>query len=180
MSDVATLPSAPAKAGLMRLLIVNIPYLALYVIAVWLIALTDRDPTEAAMQWQFFIPLVALVSIIDGWADRRDHWATYLTKQVLHWGTLMAVTWLMFLPEMAAFMNSENHGFVVSYMLGLTAVLSGIYLEWKMSVFGAFLILSDIGIAYLSDNALLVALVGVALFGIVVTLLLRRRPKSED
>lgn len=168
-----------SKPGLSRLLLVNIPYFALYLISVWLIALTDENPIEAATRWQLFIPLVALVSVIDGWHDTRGPKPTYLIQQVLHWGALMAATWLLFLPEMESYMNAESHGFIAAYMLGLTAILSGIYFEWKMSVFGAFLIASAVGIAFLSDNALMMTLIGGAVLGIVITLLLRRRRAAE-
>lgn len=180
MSDVAdpAVPKTGIKSSLLRLMLANLPYIALYVISIWLVAVTDSDPGKATTQWELFIPLVALVSIIDGWKDTRETKVVYLIQQLLHWGALMLVVYLLFLPEMQNFLNAETHGFVLAYLLGLAAILSGIYLEWKMAVFGAFLIASAVGIGYLSDNALLLTLIGTAVAGIAITLLIRKHRRS--
>ena len=180
MSDVAdpAVPQTSAKSSMLRLLLVNLHYIALYVISIWLVAVTDSDPEKAAIQWQLFIPVVALISIIDGWQDTRESKVVYLIQQILHWGALMLVVYLLFLPEMENFLNAESHGFVLAYLLGLAAILSGIYLEWKMAVFGAFLIASAVGIGYLSDNALMLSLIGIAVAGIAITLLIRKHRRG--
>jgi hypothetical protein len=75
---------------------------------------------------------------------------------------------------MERFLNAESHGFVIAYMLGLGAILSGIYLDWRMAVFGLFLVGSAVGIGFLDQNAMLLTLIGVAILAIAITLLLRR------
>lgn len=162
-----------------RFLIANVPYVVLYVIAIWLVALTDSNQAAASADWELFIPLVGLVSIIGGWryagVGGRPIWV-YLLKQVLHWGVLVVVINLLFLESMLQFLNAQDHGFVVIYLLGLAAILSGIYLDWKMAVFGTFLILSAIGIGYIEDNLLVIMTASLAaVVGVLLTLVFRNR-----
>jgi hypothetical protein len=165
------------KAGWSKILVVSLPYLALYIAAIVLTAMTDSAPERATDLWRLFMPFVALVSLIGGWhvsgANTTDK-ALYVGKQLLYWGAVLLVITLLFMGDTPHFLNAESQGFVVAYVLGLSALLSGIYIDWKMSVFGAFLIASTIGIAFLDDNAMLISVSGVAIAGIAITLLLRR------
>ncbi len=177
MSEDASTTTAPGPSITSKLLW-GLPYIVIYAIAIWLIALTNRDPGSAQGHWEWFIPVVALVSIIGGWKsmDRAgNNFLVYLFKQALHWGALMFVLTMLFLPDVNHFLNAESNGFVVIYLLGLTALLSGIYFDWKMALFGIFLIGSGVGIAYLQDNAMLITSVGVGLFAILITVLIRSR-----
>lgn len=179
MSDatIATESDAAAKPSWSRVLLTNSPYILLYIVTIWLVAMTDSDPAKAGRYWQYFIPIIGLVSIIGGWNKARESTARYLTEQVLHWGALAAVTYLLFLGPMQEFLNAESHGFVTAYMVGLAAVLSGIYCDWKMTLFGAFIVGSAVGIGYLEDNAMMITLTGVGIAAIAITLLLRKAGK---
>jgi hypothetical protein len=44
-----------------------LPYIAIYAIAVVLIAMADHNPTSAKAAWNYFIPLLGLVSGMSGW-----------------------------------------------------------------------------------------------------------------
>jgi hypothetical protein len=170
----ATQGEAAAKTSWQHLLLVNAPYILIYGLTIWLVALTDRNPATAARYWQYFVPLVGLVSVIGGWSKSRESRARYLTEQVLHWGSLMLVIFLLFLPDMQQFLNADSHGFVIAYLLGFAAILSGIYQDWKMGVFGVFLVGSAVGIGFLDENAMLFTLIGVAVAAVAVTLLIRK------
>ena len=180
MSD--TDPAAQ-KFDWLHFLIVNVPYVVLYAISIWLVGLTNSDEARAAEYWQLFIPLVGLVSTLGGWRYAGLGGvpkALYLFKQVLHWGALLIVINLLFMDSMLQFLNAEDHGFVVIYLLGLAAILSGIYLDWKMAVFGAFLVASAIGLGYIEDNLMMMLTISsVALAGVVVTLLVRSKIKQK-
>jgi hypothetical protein len=66
-------------------------------------------------------------------------------------------------------LKAETDGFVIIYILGLAGILSGLYLDWKMAVFGLFLIFSGVVIAFLDNNALLLAVGGTATLAVIVT-----------
>lgn len=185
MTDIATHPDSTASTKKTaplwrRLLVANAHYLVLYCIAILLVALTDSNPQAVSRYWQWFVPVVALASILDGWRDSRQGALGYLIRQLLHWGALMLVILLLFLPEMQHFLNAETDGFVVAYLLGLTALLAGVHGAWRMGVFGVFLLLSGVAIGFLSDNALLVTLIGVGCVALVMTLFAPKRRHAPE
>jgi hypothetical protein len=161
-----------------RFLLYQVPYLVLYVAALGLVAMTAHDAADTSGYWQMFIPLVALVSILGGWrfagGDSRSRWI-YIGKQVLHWGAVVLVIRLLYSHNVHDFLNDEQDGFVIIYILGLSALLSGIYLDWKMALFGGFLLFSAAAFAWLSDNALLMTLLGVGVLAAAITLMVRGR-----
>ncbi len=168
------MPALPHPASrLARLAIANVPYVALYAIAVGLIAMTDHNPASAKEAWNVFIPLVGLVSAASGWnryaGATKETQLRYVLRQVLHWGALLLVIRLLFLGDVQHFLRAEDDGFVIIYLVGLTSLLAGIYLDWKMALFGLFLIYSGVVIAFLDDNALLIAVGGAALMAVIVT-----------
>jgi hypothetical protein len=161
-----------------RFLIYQLPYVVLYVAALGLVAMTAHNATEMSMYWQLFIPLLALVSILGGWrfagTSGQERWA-YILRQVLHWGALILVIRLLYAHAVQDFLNDEQDAFVTIYVIGLAAVLSGIYLDWKMALFGAFLLLSGVAMAWLQDNWMLLVMVigGAGIAAGAVSLLVR-------
>ncbi|EXJ15376.1 hypothetical protein [Imhoffiella purpurea] len=165
------IPRPETHAG--KFALATLPYFLLYAIAVVLIAMTDHDPASAQGAWDYFIPLVAIVSTLSGW-DRHagaiwQERARYVLKQTAHWGSLLIVIHLLFQSDVQHFLRAETDGFVIVYILGLASILSGIYLDWKMAVFGLFLIFSGVVIAFLDDNALLIAIGGTATLAVIGT-----------
>jgi hypothetical protein len=165
------IPQPRSKLG--KLAVANLPYVLLYAIAVVLIAMTNHNPASAYGTWNYFIPLVGLVSTISGWHQHAgDAWRTqlrYVLRQVVHWGALLVVIHLLFEADVQHFLRSETDGFIIIYLLGLASILSGLYLDWKMAVFGLFLIFSGVVIAYLDENALLLAIGGIATMAVIGT-----------
>ena len=162
-----------------RFLLYHIPYVVLYVVALVLVAFTSHNAAGTSTYWQMFIPLIAVVSIAGGWrfaGEPGDTRWMYIFKQVLHWGALVLVIRLLYAHSVQDFLNDEQDGFVTIYVTGLAAILSGIYLDWKMALFGLFLLLSGVAMAWIDDNAMLISLVfGAAAVGVAISLLVRRR-----
>jgi hypothetical protein len=178
MSNVLTqeggghlLPQPQSIAG--KFALSALPYGVLYVLAVVLIAMTDHNPASSKDAWDYFIPLVGLVSAVSGWSRHAgDDWQSrtrYVLKQIVHWGALLVVIHLLFQQDVQHFLRAETDGFVIVYLLGLAGLLSGLYLDWKMAIFGLFLIFSGVFIAYLDDNALLFAIGGIGTIAVVGT-----------
>lgn len=177
MSNANSHPQRPQASPkrqrlIIGLLLTNLPYLVLYGIAVVLIAMTDHNPTEAKSAWNWFVPLVGLVSTFTGWRQHAGNdwkdWGRYLLRQLAHWGALLLVIWLLFRPDVQYILNANTDGFVLIYLLGLTSILGGLYLDWKLALFGLFLIVSAVVIAFLNDNALLIAVGAVAVVAIIL------------
>ncbi len=166
-----------------RLLLYHLPYAVLYVVALGLVAMTSHNAAGTSIYWQMFIGLIALVSIVAGWrfaSEPGNSVPLYMLKQVLHWGALVLVIRLLYTHNLQDFLNDNQDGFVTIYMIGLASVLSGIYLDWRMALFGLFLLLSGVGMAWIDNNAMLITLIGgAAAVGVVISLLFRRRGKPE-
>jgi hypothetical protein len=159
--------------GLFYYLFQAIPFAALYAIAVVLVAMTETDAAGSMKAWLQFIPLVAGVSVVLGWGNAQTGYFTYLIRQALHWGGLAVVVYyVLALPEVQQFMPNAITGFTVLCLLGLTAYLAGVHSDWRMMVFGASLVGSAVGIAFLDDWSLMLAGGGIAI--IIVTLFLHR------
>lgn len=171
MSSSATARRGP---GFFYYLIQAVPFVALYAIAVVLVAMTEADAKGAMDAWLKFIPLVAGVSVVLGWGNvRGGAYFGYLIRQALHWGGLAAIVYyLLYLPEIQQFIPNAITGFTVLCLLGLTAYLAGVHTDWRMMIFGASLIGSAVGVAYLDDWSLVLAGIGLAI--IIVTLFLHR------
>lgn len=165
------LPHPQSRFG--KVAMSTLPYVMLYAVAVVLIAMTDHDPASAQGAWKYFIPLVGLVSTIGGWARHAgpawDARLGYIARQIVHWGALLVVIHLLFLSDVQHFLRAEDDGFVIIYLVGLTSILGGIYLDWKMALFGLFLIFSGVVIAFLDDNALLIVVGGTATMAVIAT-----------
>ncbi|MBK1720724.1 hypothetical protein [Thiocystis violacea] len=157
-------------------IVITLSYIGLYGVAIFLISLTDHDPASAQDSWYLFIPIIGLVSAIGGWRLHAGSTAGsrlyYVIQLLLHWGSLMLVISLLFMADVQHFLRAEDDGFVIIYLAGLTSMLAGIYLDWKMAVFGLFLLLSGVGIAFLDDNALLIALSTGAVMAVIITILI--------
>jgi hypothetical protein len=168
---------APLRSGWLHILLVDVlPYVVLYLLAIWLVSATTTAPGQAAHRWQLFIPVVGLVATFGGWhragPGAKDK-AWFLLQQVLHWGTLAIVVQLLFLTSMRHFLDLQSDAFILIYLLGLTSVLSGIYLDWNMAGFGVFLIASAIVYGYVVDHLkILVSISGIAVATIVLVFLL--------
>jgi hypothetical protein len=177
MTDASAEKSA-RKKGRLLFFLAQLPYLILYVAAIALAAMTDSEPTEAAARWIWFIPAVALVSIYGGWQQGNagttmSSRGLFLLRQVLHWAALAVVIHFLFREDLQHFLNAETDGFVTIFLLGLTAMLAGVHADWKMGLFGAFLILTGVLIGWFDDNALKLTLGGIAIVAVVLTLLVR-------
>lgn len=174
---------ADKKLNRRRLVLYHIPYVVLYAVAVGLVAMTSHNAAGTSIYWQMFIGLIALVSIVAGWRFASEPGSSvglYMLKQVLHWGALVLVIRLLYTHNLQDFLNDNQDGFVTVYMIALTAILSGIYMDWRMALFGIFLLLSGVGMAWIDNNAMLISVIAAAAaLGVVVTLLIRHRGKPE-
>lgn len=162
----------------------NFPYLILYVLTIALVGWTMHNEEGAAKIWQFTIPVIALVSILGGW--RRGgigpgKHSAFVFRQILHWAALVVVIQLIYLPSVQGFLNNEAYGFLVICLIGLTAVLSGVHFDWKMALYGAFVLFTGVLLAMLEDNMMMILMVmGVGLVALTLSLVIRSRIKTSD
>lgn len=158
--------------------LVQLPFIILYITTLCLVALTEHDFGSVKLYWQMFILCIALVSILSGWHSAgtgRQEKSLYVLKQLMHWGVTLVMIRLLYTHDFKDFLDNELAGFIMLYVMGLSAMLAGIHSDWKIGVFGIFLTLSALSLGWLEDNTMLLTVVSIiAVIGIVLTLMLKR------
>lgn len=157
-----TQPDVRRRSGLVSLLLAEWPYVLLFVMVIFGIAITDMKLDMALLYWQILIPLFGFFALLIGWNDvGEDSKARtiFALRTFFHWAALFAVIQILYLPQLKDVLNAELTGLQIIFLLGLTAFLSGIHGNLRMSVIGLFLIGSGVVIAFLDDAAIMMTIV---------------------
>jgi hypothetical protein len=130
--------STSAKQG--SLTVALLPSFVLYACAVALILLTRDSTSGIGKYWELYVPIVAVISLLSGWgqayvADRSR--LMYLIKQVIHWGSLIALLWL--LQSGLASLGDAKYGLLLACLLAMSSLIAGLYLDLRSFFFGAYL-----------------------------------------
>ncbi|MCF1184059.1 hypothetical protein L0E83_11535 [Marichromatium gracile] len=142
MSKSAASSEVKSKQSQSPLMVAILPSVFLYIAAVVLVFFAREDFAATTQYWEFFIPVVAFISILSGWSQAYafDHSRFfYLIKQLLHWGALGGLLWLFYDHGIRDALSAEQYNLVQLYLLGLAALIAGLYLDTKMLFFGAFI-----------------------------------------
>ncbi len=132
--------STSAKQGSLTLAL--LPSIILYAVAVVLILLT-RDGTSGILSyWQTFVLLAAFISLLSGFRqayinDRSR--LMYLIKQIIHWGVLIGALWLWQTQSVTSSLNEAKYTLVLMYMLAISAITAGLYLDFRAIFFGIYM-----------------------------------------
>jgi len=122
-----------------------LPSLVLYVLAFVLVFLSREDLAGTQPYWEFFIPVVAVFSLMSGWGQayvfNRSR-LFYLVKQILHWGALGGLLWMFGEIGIRDALSAEQYNILQIYLLTFAALIAGIYLDAKLFFFGLFLLVS--------------------------------------
>lgn len=132
--------SKSVKQG--SLMMALLPSFILYASTIILVALTRGDLGGTIKYWEFMVPLAALISLMSGWGPtyaRNASRFSYLIKQIVHWGLLLGLLWLLQTQGVTAALGAPKYTLVLLYLLSLTIILGGFYLDLKQVLFGAFL-----------------------------------------
>lgn len=132
--------SNSSKQG--SLMLALLPLVILYVCTVILFALTREDLGGTVGYWEYFVPVVAFISLIGGWgtAYARGQWRLfYLIKQAIIWGAFIGMLWMLQGLGYDSALGDQKTTVLVASLLALVSVLVGMQLDWKMFFYGAFL-----------------------------------------
>ncbi len=176
-----TQPEGGRRSSLMRIALAEWPYALLLIAVIAGIAITDMRLEFAPLYWRILIPVFALFSLVLGWGSAgASGRSSFVVKTLLHWGGLLVVVQLLYLPQMVDVLNAELTGLQIVFLLGLTTFLAGIHGDWRMAVIGVFLVGSGVVVAFIDDAALMVSVLAVGL--LIVSILWRKLvgEKSAD
>jgi flagellar basal body-associated protein FliL len=160
-TTVAADKEAPAKrkrGGGPSLILAMLPLLILFAGATILFWMTKTNGAEVYRYWEYFIPVLAVLSLISGWGQSYlsgELRIWYLIKQVVHWGGLVAVLYLLNTQGFRGLMDDGQYSTLVLYLLAFTTLLAAIHMDLKLLFFAGFLVFCGYLMAVPGDNAAL-------------------------
>jgi hypothetical protein len=147
--------------GLMPLPMALLPILILFIAAVVLFWLSQKDMAGTYKYWEIFVPVVAVVSLISGWTQAyvsNSNRAWYLLRQVIHWGALIGLLWLLNSQGYRELMTDQQYTALMLYLLALGTLLAAVQMDIKLIFFSMFLAFCAFLIAVPADNQTLIAI----------------------
>jgi hypothetical protein len=157
-NTVAAEKQTPAKRKRSQgpsFIVAMLPLLVLFVGATTLFWMTKTNGTEVYRYWEYFIPVVALLSLMSGWGQSYlsgELRIWYLIKQVLHWGGLVAVLYLLNTQGFRGLLDDGQYSTLVLYLLAFTTLLAAIHMDLKLLFFAGFLVFCGYLMAVPADN----------------------------
>jgi len=146
--------------GLSPLGLALIPLLVLFAATVVLFWLSQRDMSGTYKYWEIFVPVVAVVSLVSGWTQAyvsNSNRAWYLLRQVIHWGALIGLLYLLNSQGYRELMTDQQYTALMIYLLALGTLLAAVQMDIKLIFFSAFLAFCAFLIAVPADNPTLIA-----------------------
>lgn len=163
MSEATAVSSdAPAKTKSKRyqspLLIALLPQVVLFVGTFVLFWYSQKDMAGTIQYWEYFIPVIALISLVSGWSQSylsNEVRAWYLIRQIVHWGALFTLLFMMNNAGLRAAMDAQQYTTIVIYLLAFATLLAAIHMDFKLFFFSLFLVFCAYLLAAPSENVLL-------------------------
>lgn len=151
--------------------------IALMVLSIIGIGVTDFAPAISHWYWLAMVPLFAVACLIFEWQRARGQGLSagrIIRNQLLIWLGLLAAVQLVYLMLHAGRLDNENTGLIILLLLASTVFGSGIYLGWRLCIVAAFLGLALVMATYLEEFVWLLMIV-LAVGAVVFYLTLRFR-----
>jgi hypothetical protein len=155
----------------------EIAYIALLMLAIGGMAVTDYSARSGLSYWLVVIPLFGAVSVFSGWRRASaggKNVSAVLIAQLLHWGALVLAVYLIYLLEGAGRLNRDDAGLVALLSLSLTTVLAGIHFDRRLAVLGILLAIGTACAAFV-EEFFWILLVPAVLAGVIVVVWQRRK-----
>nr|WP_242476951.1 hypothetical protein [Halochromatium glycolicum] len=120
--------------------------------------LSQKDMAGTIKYWEYFVPVIALISLVSGWSQSylsNEVRAWYLIKQVVHWGALFALLFVMNNEGLRGAIDAQQYTTVVIYLIAFATLLAAIHMDFKLFFFSLFLVFCAYLLAAPADNAML-------------------------
>ena len=160
---------APAKSSLLRRLLTpsNIGFYLMIVLA-WIGAIYTAFSVESSRwYWQWLIPAFGVICIATQWNNVEPTLKARLlmaVRQVLHWGVVMLMTWLIFMAsgQVSSIdaLDDRQASLVLMFTVTLSTFLAGIYFDWRLCVVAVFILAGGVVNVAFSNLAPLLAWIG--------------------
>jgi hypothetical protein len=165
------------KSGWLR---TRLPYLVVLILAILGVAYTSMSARPLYGYWEFLALAVGLACIAIGWRQSSDGAARrrIVITQTLHWLAFLVAMTILLLPSVNNFLNGPATGLALMLLLALGTFVAGVHVSADIAVLGVVLALTVPAMAWLKSSALMLALIGLVVGGLMVAF--RPEGKSEN
>lgn len=119
--------------------------LAMLIIALIGVVLTDFSPHISSNYWFYAIPLFALINIILSWHAALGHRQFVVAwHELLHWLSLLVCIFIVYIFVHMGVFSNVLAGIFMLTLLALTTFLAGIHFDSLLIIIGIILLLFDL------------------------------------
>jgi hypothetical protein len=175
-SDKFSKNSALMKSFLHDLKVFEIIFIALVVLSLIGVGITDFSPARSYWYWFAMAPIFAGACLVMEWSQARREGTTWLNivrTQLFTWLGLLAAIQVVFLLLRSGRLTYESTGLVILLLLALTTFIAGIHLGYQLCLLGGFLGVTLMMVAYLEQYVWVI--VFLAVVGAIVIFYAARR-----
>lgn len=154
----------------------EISYVALILLSVIGVAVTDFSRRYSHWYWYAMVPVFACACLIMEWARARNSGKSrmsILRPQLLTWFGLMVAVSLTHVLLFTGRLDYENTGLVLLLLLALTTFFAGVELGYHLCLLGGFLALTLLMMTYMEEYVWVVLLAGI--LGVAITVYAYKR-----
>ncbi|KAA6184350.1 hypothetical protein F2Q65_12790 [Thiohalocapsa marina] len=139
----------------------SVPLFILFAAAFVLFWLSHKNIGATFRYWEIFVPVVAVVSLFSGWGQAYvggNSRLWYLIKQIVHWGALIGLLYILNSQGIRALMSDQQYTAVILYLLAFASLLAAMHVDFKLFFFAIFMVFCAYLIAVPANNPTLVGL----------------------
>lgn len=179
MSESHYAGGAEEESGLSRrsrFLLRKLPFLIVLALTLVGVAYTSMVHQPLVGYWEFVALVTGAVCVFTGWSNAEDRQARLRLAwtQAVHWGAILVAMNIVLLPSVQRMLTAPSTGLAILLVLALGTFLAGIQVSLQICFLGLAMALSVPAIAWLKQSALFIAIIAVAVIGIVLTFWRRR------
>jgi hypothetical protein len=121
--------------------------------------------------WQFLAVAIGLVCVANGWLHIHDPKARFrmVWTQALHWVAFLVAMNIVLLANVQLTLTATATSLTLLMLLALGTFVAGVHISWQICALGLVMALLVPAIAWLTQSALLLLLILVAILGLVTT-----------
>lgn len=184
--EIEELAIQPAEHLLKRVIIRDLPYIAMLSMALLGIGIVTYSGEPVLYYWELLTPLYCGVCVYAGWehAPTQPERTKLIWTQILHWAAFLVAMWLIHHPVIRDVVNNNATGLNLMTLLALATFVAGVHAEaWRICVVGLILAVSVPAMAWIQQSALFAVIVVLGLLVLAASIWLelhKEKKKASD
>jgi MFS family permease len=156
-------------------------YLAIMLLLMIGVGITDYAPASSWLYWVFMVAALGMAAIVVEKLNTHAKGIPFLkllAVQLLHWGATLAAVLVSLSLVHTGRLTYEGSGLVVLLLLALATFLDGFHVGWRFYLAGIVLGIATLAAAYFETYLWVILLV--AVFSIVFAIYLEKHLSSRE